>query len=450
MSQYTQTILVNGLMLADPDSCRVTRHHMTLIEGNAFHSVNVPLPADGPSEAAFIVNCTDCLIMPGLVNAHNHAAMSLLRGAADDLSLDDWLQRYIFPAEARFVDPEFVRLGSLISAAESALCGVTTTADGYFFMEECARSFAEVGLRVIAGQGVLEIPTPDCPEPGKWPQRVEEFLSQFPSNPLATPALFCHSPYLCSPELLTAAKDLCRKKGMRLFIHAAETAWEVSEIVARHGTTPIRHLHDLGLLDGETVAVHCVYVSDAEIDILAQTGTPVVHCPESNMKLASGAAPLQTMLSRGVTMALGTDGPASNNNLDMFEEMRSASLLAKVTDKRPDAASAEALLRMATRGGAEALGLGHTLGAIQPGFLADFIVIDLNKAHFMPLYNCVSALVYTAKGSDVRDVFVHGRPVVRDGRLAHVDEADLRARGRAISDNVADHLGILHHGAFLK
>jgi 5-methylthioadenosine/S-adenosylhomocysteine deaminase len=356
--------------------------------------------------------------------------------------LDKWLQDYIFPAEAKHANPEFVYLGTKLSAIEMALGGVTTLADGYFFMEESARAVAEVGLRGVIAQGALDVPSPDAPESGSWKSRAETYLNNVPGSNLITPALFCHSPYLCGSETLASAMELCRGHNLKLFCHVSETAWEVEELRKRYGCSPVEHLRDVGVLGPHFVAVHGVHLSEREQDILAETGTPLIHCPESNMKLASGAAPIQTMLSKGITVGLGTDGPASNNNQDLFEEMRSASLMSKLVTGDPQALDAGAMIRMATIDGAKALGLDHLIGTLEPGKAADLIVVDLNRPHLTPVYDPISHLVYSAKASDVRHVFVIGKHVVADSVLDTLDVQVVMDEVNAKALEIADDLGI--------
>lgn len=440
----TETTLVNGLILADPAHPEISPHQKTIIKGNRLLQVNVPMDLDIPRDD--VIDCSSCLIMPGLVNAHTHAAMSLLRGIADDLPLNQWLNNYIFPSEARHAGPEFVYLGTCLSAVEMALNGVTTFADGYFHMENAALAAVDVGLRAVIAQGILDVPAPDAREPGSWRRRVDKFLAECTTDPLITRALFCHSPYLCSPETLLAARSLSRQYGILLFSHVSETAHEIEETKVRYGVTPVEHLHNLGILGRDFVAVHAVHISDIEKEMLAGSTTGVVHCPESNMKLASGAAPVQDLLTRGITVAIGTDGPASNNNQDLFEEMRSASLLSKLITGDPQALEARMVLRMATIDGAKVLGMEDRIGSLEPGKLADLIVIDLNRPHLTPLYDPISHLAYAARGTDVRHVMVNGKLIVRDGRMTTIDEGHLMAQARTLSANIAKDLAMTSYG----
>jgi 5-methylthioadenosine/S-adenosylhomocysteine deaminase len=443
----TETILVNGFILADPARPEVVPHGKTMISGNALLEVNVPGGSDLPRDN--VIDCSNCLIMPGLVNAHTHAAMSLLRGIADDLPLDQWLNQYIFPSEAKHAGPEFVYLGTCLSAVEMALSGITTFADGYFHVENAAQAAIDVGLRAVVAQGILDVPVPDAPVPGSWRNRADTFLENCPNDSLITRALFCHSPYLCSPETLQAARSLSREHGILLFCHVSETAKEVDEIQRLYGARPVELLHNLDILGRDFVAVHAVHVSDAEQEMLARSATGVVHCPESNMKLASGAAPIVDLLAKGVTVAIGTDGPASNNNLDLLEEMRSASLMAKLVTGDPQALGARAVLRMATIDGARVLGMEDRIGSLAPGKLADLIVIDLDCPHLTPNYDPISHLAYAARGTDVLHVMVNGRWVVRDGRITTVDRENLMVQAREAAAKIGHDLGIATYGDFL-
>ena len=441
-------ILVNGLILTDPANGHAVPHGMTVISGDRLTQVNVS-KEEIPENCAAI-DCSDCLIIPGLINCHTHAAMSLFRGLADDLPLETWLNNYIFPSETRHAGPEFVYLGTKLSAVEMALGGITTFADGYFHMEQAARATIEVGLRAVVAQGILDVPTPDCPVPGAWNSRVEKFLSTFPGNSLISPSLFCHSAYLCGPDTLLAVQRICSEHGILLFTHVSETVWEVEEISRKYGARPIEHLANIGILKKGLVAVHTIHLTDREKQLLAQSGAAAVHCPEANMKLASGAAQTQDLLNLGVVVGLGTDGPASNNNLDLFEEMRSASLMGKLISGNPQSMSARTVLNMATTGGAKALGMEDRIGALKPGKKADVAIVALDRPHLTPLYDPISHLVYSAKASDVRDVIVNGEVIVRQGRIMTVDAAELRAQVRAMAADISKDLSIMNQGAVTR
>jgi 5-methylthioadenosine/S-adenosylhomocysteine deaminase len=447
-SNSADIILRNGLILTEPGKAAVEHHEMTVISDGRLVEVNVS--HDTHLTAETTIDCSGCLLMPGLVNGHNHAAMSLLRGLADDLPLDRWLSDYIFPSEGNFVAPDFVYTGTVLSAMEMVLNGITTFADGYYFVEQAAQAAIDIGLRAVIAQGILDVPVPDAPTPGSWKARVEEFLSECPRHALVEPALFCHSPYLCGPDTLQSATEMARHRGILLFSHVSETSREADDLFNTNGRRPVEHLHDLGVLGPDFVAVHAVHLSEREKDLLLESNTKVVHCPESNMKLASGACPAWELSQRGVTLGIGTDGPASNNNLDLFEEMRSASLMAKLITGDPEALGADVVLRMATIDGARVLGMADRIGSLEPGKFADLIVIDLDRPHLTPLYAPSSHLVYVARGSDVRDVIVNGKHVVDHGKIITVDEQEIKARARILAAKIGRDVGVEDYGKFVE
>ena len=368
-----------------------------------------------------IISLPGHILMPGLVNSHTHVPMSIFRGLADDMILQKWLNEVIFPAEAKLINRESVYAGALLSIAEMLLGGTTTFCDGYFYEEEVARAAADAGMRAVVGQGVLDYPTPDNPEPERWMKRISDFIEGFPSSEIVRPAVFCHAPYTCSPDTIRKAHEFCVKNDLIFQIHLAETIQEIREVEKRYGLTPGRYLNDLGVLGEKTVCIHGVWLERKEIQLIAEQHAKLVHCPESNMKLASGVADLPMWLQHRVVCGLGTDGPASNNNLDMFGEMRMAALLHKGIRQDPTVCSAIEVLRMATLGGAKVLGLSDIAGSIEVGKSADLIALDVTVSHATPLYDPVSHIVYSAKASDVRHVWVAGRQVVRNGELTTVD-----------------------------
>jgi len=360
--------------------------------------------------------------MPGLVNGHTHAAMTCFRGIADDMELMEWLNRYIFPAEARNVNPELVHWGSLLACAEMILSGTTTFADGYFCMDGAVRASDRSGMRAVLCQGVVDFPAPGIPDPVQNIPTASRFVETWKgfSDRIQT-GIFCHSPYTCSLETLKTVKALCRKKQVSFFIHAAETREEVDTIRTRYGKTTIHYLHDLNLLDDRTIAVHAIHVDSKEIELMALTRTAVAHCPESNMKLASGIAPIAEMLEKGVLVGLGTDGCASNNDLDLFKEMDTAAKLEKVRYLDPTVMNDRTVLRMATIEGARVLGLENEVGSLEVGKKADIILLDLNQPHLVPCYDPFSILVYTAGGADVHSVMINGRMVMEDRKILTFD-----------------------------
>lgn len=381
------------------------------------------------------------IIMPGLVNAHTHLPMSLFRGLADDLPLEQWLNEHIFPAEAAHVTPDSVALGARLSMAEMLLGGTTTCCEGYFLAHRVAEAVEKVGLRAVLGQGVIDFPAPGVPDPKQNIQAAEAFVKEWQGrSPLIRPSIFCHAPYTCSAETLQAAKQAAEEMGVLFQIHAAETRSEARMCRETHGCSPIQYLDRLGLLNIRTLLMHAVWVDETDIRTLARQAASVAHCPESNMKLASGIAPVPDMLTAGVTVALGTDGCASNNDLDMWGEMDAAAKLHKAHRLDSTVMDAGTVLRMATIEGARALGLDHEIGTLEVGKQADLIVIDTNQPHLTPMYHPRSHLVYAVHAADVRHVLVGGRPIVRDRKLQTIDQDALireaRQMGGIISGKV--------------
>lgn len=377
------------------------------------------------------------VVMPGLINTHTHAAMSCLRGLADDLPLDRWLHDVIFPAEAAHVCPQFVYWGTLLAAAEMLLNGITTFCDGYFYEEEATKAAADAGGRAILGQGVLDLPSPDCPDPARARHRIDRFLADFPrNNDRLRPSLFCHAPYTCSPETLQWVKGLCSERDLLFQTHLSETAGEVDELIKRYGCRPAVHLDRLGVLDGRTLCAHAIWLDGSEMELLAERGVGIAHCPESNMKLASGIAPIPAMLAARMKVGLGTDGCASNNNLDLFAEMDMAAKLHKVHELNPVCCSATEILHMATLAGAQAIGWEKEIGSMEVGKKADMIAINMNQPHLTPVYEPVSHAVYAVSGADVRYVWVNGQTVVADGRIQTIDLDEVFAEIRALSRRI--------------
>ncbi|UCG13341.1 MAG: amidohydrolase [Deltaproteobacteria bacterium] len=383
------------------------------------------------------LDASGCLVMPGLINLHTHAAMTCFRGLADDLPLQEWLHQYIFPAEASFVGEETVYWSTLLATVEMIRSGTTTFCDGYFYEDAAARAVSASGMRAVLAQGVIDFPAPDVPDPRVNVKAAEAFLLRWQDkSSRITPSIFCHSTYTCSPETLLRAKESCSELGVLFQIHVAENQAELEETQDRFGRRPLEHLQALGLLDARTLCHHAVRVNDGEIETLATSGAGVSHNPESNMKLASGVAPLPKMLAAGVIVGLGTDGCASNNNLDMFQEMDTAAKLHKVHQGDPALSSAVEVVAMATQGGLAALGMADELGCLEPGRKADLIVIDLEQPHLTPMYEPCSHLVYAARGADVRDVIIDGRLVMRERQVLSVSEDEVMAKMREIGDAI--------------
>lgn len=386
----------------------------------------VMLPKHGRYE---IIDAGNGLVLPGLVNTHNHAAMALFRGLADDLPLREWLFDRIFPAEAKWLDPNAVYWGALLGCLEMIASGTTCFADGYFFEEQTVRAVDSAGLRGLIAQGVLDFPAPGVPDPKENIQIAKAFIEKWLGfSDRITPGIFCHSPLTCSDRTLIQAEEVSQAHGLRLQIHLSETQQEIQEIVERSGRRPVHYLDSLGLLNRSLIAAHGIHLAPGEIARLAETGVNIAHVPESNMKLGSGVARVEEMMRAGITLGLGTDGCASNNDLDMFCEMETAAKLAKVFNRDPLSLNAVQALELATIGGAAVLGLESEIGTLEKGKKADIIVVSLDAPHLQPLYEPVSALVYSANGGDVRDVVVNGRILMRDRRFTTIDADEVMAK----------------------
>ena len=390
-------------------------------------------------DARQILDGSGKVAMPGLVNGHAHSAMALFRGIADDLPLSEWLNHHIFPAEAALVTPDFVRLGVSLAACEMIRSGTTLFSDMYYFQESTAEVIRAIGMKAVLAEAIVGFPTPRAKTPHESIRAIEAFIAKWKGDPWITPGIAPHAIYTCSPDVLQAAAALSERSNLPLHIHLSETAEEVETSFKKNGCSPVAHLSALGVLSSRTTAAHCVHLSDADIELMAAAGAHVIHNPESNMKLASGIAPISKYLRRGINVALGTDGAASNNNLDLFEEMRTAALLQKVATGDPTVMNAREVLRMATRGGAGALGLDQKTGSLQAGKSADIILVNMAQSHLLPLYNVESHLVYAAKGSDVTDVMVEGKLLMRNRTLTTIDEEKVLRDASEVGAAIARH-----------
>jgi 5-methylthioadenosine/S-adenosylhomocysteine deaminase len=384
-------------------------------------------------EAEKIIDAHGGLILPGLINGHTHAAMSLFRGLADDLPLMDWLNNYIFPAERR-IDADFVFTGTLLACAEMIMSGTTTFCDMYLFEKEAARAARKAHMRCLVGEVLYDFPSPNYGPVEKGLEYTESLIKKWQNDPLVSVAVEPHSLFTCSPDLLISANEMALRYKVPLIIHVAETLNEVAEVKEKYGKPPVEHLLALGLLDSHLIADHCVHVSEQDIEKMAEYGTKVIHNPESNMKLASGIAPVTELITRGVTVGLGTDGCASNNNLDIFTEMDMAAKLHKIQTMDPTVLDSVSVLRMATIEGAKALGMEDITGSLETGKKADIIILDVDKPHLTPMYNPYSHIVYAARGNDVSHSIINGQPVMEDRKLLTLDIEEImeRAREKAI------------------
>ncbi|HEY2844003.1 MAG TPA: amidohydrolase family protein, partial [Bryobacteraceae bacterium] len=408
---------------------RVIEDGAVAIRGQVIVDVGTIAEMQQKYSARNLMDQPNAILAPGLINTHTHAAMSLFRGVANDLKLQDWLEKFIFPAEAKNVDREFVRWGTRLGLLEMALSGTTTFADMYYFEETVAEETKRAGMRGMLGQTVIGFPAPDYKTPEAALVGAEAFLKMYPDDPLIVPAVAPHAIYTTSDDTLQAARTLADRYGKPLIIHLAETKTEFDEAVQKRKKTPTAALNDLGVLQGWTLAAHAVWLDPADFGLLRAAGTGIAHCPSSNMMLASGVAPVLKMLRAGIPVGLGTDGVAgSNNDHDMMEEMDLAAKLQKVTAGDPSALTANQAFDMATIQGAQALRMDKLIGSLEAGKRADIISVRLDVANAAPLYNVYSQLVYSLKAADVSDVMVNGRIIVRSRRMLTIDDKAVLAK----------------------
>jgi len=432
----TALVITGGTVVTMDASGRVLSPGAVAIAGTVITQVGDPGEVLRAHPDARVIDASGAIVLPGLINTHTHAPMVMYRGLADDLALMEWLQEYIFPAEAGTVSPAFVRTGTRLAILEMIRSGTTAYADMYYFEEEIARVTRAAGLRGVLGQTVIGFPAPDAKTPAEALVRAGAFIEEFAGDPLIVPAVAPHSMYLLDRETLLACRDLARSRRVPLLIHLAETRDEIRTARERHGATPVQFLESIGFWAPLTVAAHGVWASEDDIRILAERNVGVSHNPESNMKLASGTAPVPEYARAGVRLSLGTDGAASNNDLDMFEAMRQAALLHKLSTGDPRAVPARMALEMATIGGARVLGLHHLVGSLEPGKRADLIVVGMRQARHTPLYDPISHLVYVARGDDVEATIVNGRVLMEGRRVLSMDEGAVLAEARRVSAEV--------------
>jgi 5-methylthioadenosine/S-adenosylhomocysteine deaminase len=422
---------------------RVIENGAVAIAGDHIVDVGTRAEIDRRYNAPQRLDRPDAILAPGLINTHTHAAMALFRGIADDMNLQDWLQKFIFPAEAKNVDREFVRWGTRLALLEMALSGTTTYTDMYYFEDTVAEVTKQAGLRGMLGQTVIGFPAPDFKTPQASLAATEQFFKQYANDPLIVPAVAPHAIYTVPDDALKAARALANSYRKPLVIHLAETKAENDEALAKRKMTPTAALESMGVLTGWTVAAHGVWLTDGDLAILKRRDTGLAHNPSSNMKLASGVAPVVKILGLGIAMGLGTDGVAgSNNDHNMLEEMDLAAKLQKVTTGDPRALPAKQAFEMATITGALALHMDKLIGSLEKGKRADMIAISLAGAHAVPLYNVYSQLVYALKGSDVTDVMVNGRPIVRDRRMLTVDVPQIMLKAAEYQERIKKSLGM--------
>ena len=437
-TQATAVSLVvrNGIVITVDGSRRILNPGSVAINGSDIVAIDTPANISARYKAADTIDATGKVVMPGLINTHTHAAMVMYRGLGNDLALMEWLQKYIFPAEAKTVSPEFVRVGTRLAVLEMIQSGTTLYSDMYYFEEEVARVTKAAGLRGVLGQTVIEFPVPDAKTPADALKRTEAFAREFANDELITPSIAPHAVYTLDARTLTAVSDLARRLNIPVQIHLAETSAENGLSQERHKMRPVAILDSLKFWAPVTIAAHAVWINPDEIALLKQRNVGVSNNPESNMKLASGTAPVMGYRKAGVSVGIGTDGAASNNDLDMFEAMRQAAFQQKLITMDPTAISAPEALEMATIGGARVVGQQARVGSLEPGKRADLIVVGLSKARQVPLFDPVAQIVYSSRGDDVETTIVNGKVLMRDRKMLTLDEARILSDARAAADLV--------------
>lgn len=436
--KFIDTLLMNAHVLTMDKDFHQYRPGAVAVRKGEIIEVGAQKDLQEKYQPAETIDCGGKVLMPGLINAHTHVPMTLLRGLADDLRLDVWLMGYMMPVEREFVSPDFVRLGTLLACAEMIQSGITCFADMYYFEEEIAKATAEAGMRAICAQSVMKFPTPDAQSFEESLAASREFIQRWKNHPLIIPSVAPHAVYTCTAEILRQTAALAAEFDVPLHTHISETAAEVENMRNDQGMPVIPYVKKQNLFDAKVIAAHCVHIDDGEIRTLLHYNVGVAHNPSSNLKLASGFAPVKKMLDTGLNVGIGTDGTASNNDLDMFEEMRLTTFLSKGVTGDPTALPAKVVLNMATRMGADALHIGHLTGSLEPGKRADLILLDLTPVHNSPQFNrdpngTYAQIVYASKATDVTDVMVNGKWLMRDRALTtiQVDELLIRAQDYA-------------------
>ncbi len=432
-------LINNGIVVTMDADRRVIENGFVIIKDDTIVAIGegVPHMPNGPIFAKRSIDAKGALVVPGLINGHTHVPMTLLRGLHDDVTLDDWLRKYIFPAEAKNVTEDFVRWGTRLAAAEQIRSGVTTFADMYYFEDAVAEETKAAGMRGVLGETFLDFPAPDNKTNAAMLEYTEKFLKRWRHDPLIHAAVAPHSIYTCSQKTLQDSAALARKYNAPILIHVAEMKKELDDSVKQNGLTPVQYLEKLGILGPDVLAAHCIFVDEKDRKILADRQVGCVHNPSSNMMLASGVAPVVEERAAGIAVGLGTDGPAgSNNDLDLMEEMDLAAKLQKITKMDPRALGAKSVVEMATIEGAKALHMEKEIGSLEVGKKADLILISLDEPNAVPMYDIYAQLAYALKGSDVETVVIGGRVVMRDKKLLTLNEPEILSKAREYGKKV--------------
>ncbi len=435
-------LIVSGGTVVTMDGPRhVIENGAIAIKAGRIEAIGRGSDIDQRYAAREVINATGKVVVPGLINGHTHVPMTLFRGLADDLDLQEWLTKYIFPAEAKNVTEEFVRAGTRLGLAEMLRGGTTTYCDMYYFEDAIADETSKAGMRAVLGETVIDFPVADNKTNAEAMTYVESFVKKWQGNALIVPAIAPHAPYTVSEEHLKAVRAFSDRTGAPIVTHISETKREVDDSIKAKGASPIDYLNRIGFLNNRVVAAHVVWPTEEELGLLKKLGVGIVHNPQSNMKLASGVAPVPEMLKEDLPVGLGTDGAASNNDLNLWEEMDTAAKLHKLISKDPKVVNAEEAFEMATIRGARALHLEKEIGSIEKGKRADLVIVDLDDLNQTPYYNIYSDLVYATKAADVRTVIVEGRVIMRDRLLLTLNEGTIKADARRYRERIIRSLG---------
>jgi 5-methylthioadenosine/S-adenosylhomocysteine deaminase len=438
-ANFVDLLITGGTVVTMDADRRILENGYVVIKGDTIVAVGEGLARmpNGPIFTKQSIEAKGALVLPGFINGHTHVPMTLLRGLHDDVTLDDWLRKYIFPAEAKNVTEDFVRWGTRLAAAEQIRSGVTTFADMYYFEDAVAEETKAAGMRGVLGETLLDFPAPDNKTNAAMLEYTEKFLKRWQNDPLIHAAAAPHSIYTCSQKTLQDSAALARKYRAPILMHVAEMKKELDDSLKQNGLTPVQYLEKLGILGPDVLAAHCIFVDEKDRKILADRQVGCVHNPSSNMMLASGVAPVIEERAAGIAVGLGTDGPAgSNNDLDLMEEMDLAAKLQKITKMDPRALGAKSVVEMATIEGAKALHMEKQIGSLETGKKADIILISLDEPNAVPIFDIYAQLAYALKGSDVETVVIGGRVVMRDKKLLTLNEPEILAKAREYGKKV--------------
>ncbi len=426
-------LIKNGTILTQNRKREIIENGAIIIQGDQILDIGKTEDIEERYKSDKVIDAQDKIVMPGLINTHAHAAMSLFKGFADDLPLKEWLEKYIWPNEAKYINPVSSYWGTCLAILEMVYSGTTTFCDMYFFEDEVAQACKKIGIRAVLSEGLLDSPTPNCKTPQQGLVYTEKFIKKYIDDNLIKPATGPHSAYTLSSVYLKKAANFLDYYDISYHIHIAETKDEVKKVKKEHKSTPLGYLEKIGVLNDKIIAAHCVYLNKDDIRNVKKYDIGIAHCPCSNMKLASGIAPVPEILNSKIKLGLGTDGSASNNNLDMLEEAKAVALLHKINTGKPEVVSAQQVTDIATIGGAKVLGLEDQIGSLEKEKKADIIILDFQKPHLMPCYNIYSHLIYSAFGSDVQTVMINGKVVMEDRKILTIDENEVLEKVQKIT-----------------